>query len=252
MQRASWLCLAMCLVLLGGAGAGELPRSFAYLQDVAPDIVQDIRYAGPDNFTGRPVPGYEAAECILQRPVAEMLKRVQAELQPRGLSLKVYDCYRPARATAAFMHWMVATSGPLYARHHPRVDKRRMRSLGYISASSTHSRGLAVDLTLVRLPPPAQPAFDGAASYGSCTAKVDERSPDNSLDMGTGFDCFDAQAHADAVRLSSEQRQARTLLRSIMEKHGFSAYHREWWHFTFAKAVAGPALDFVIRPSDHR
>jgi D-alanyl-D-alanine dipeptidase len=218
---------------------------------VAPDILQDIRYAGPDNFTGRPVPGYEAAECILQRTVAETLMRVQAELRPQGLGLKVYDCYRPVRATTAFLQWMVGTSGPLHARHHPRVDRRRLRSLGYISASSTHSRGLAVDLTLVRHPVAAQPTFDGAASYGPCTAKVDERSPDNSLDMGTGFDCFDVMTHADAMRLSSEQQQARALLRAVMQKHGFSAYHREWWHFTFAKAVAGPALDFVIRPSDH-
>jgi D-alanyl-D-alanine dipeptidase len=207
-----------------------------------------MRYAGPDNFTGRPVPGYEAAECVLQRIVTEMLKRVQADLRRQGLGLKVYDCYRPVRATAAFLQWMARASGPLYARHHPRVDRRRLRSLGYVSSSSTHSRGLAVDLTLVRVPAPAQPSFDGAASYSPCTANVAERSPDNALDMGTGFDCFDIMAHSDAT-LSSEQRQARTLLRSVMQKHGFSAYHREWWHFTLAKSVAGPALDFAIRPS---
>ena len=60
MRRAFWSGLAICLLLPGGAGAGELPRGFAYLREVAPDILQDIRYAGPDNFTGRPVPGYEA------------------------------------------------------------------------------------------------------------------------------------------------------------------------------------------------
>jgi D-alanyl-D-alanine dipeptidase len=248
MQRALWWCVAIGLLLPGGAGAGELPRSFAYLRDVAPDILQDMRYAGADNFTGRPVPGYEAGECVLQRTVAELLKKVQAELRQQGLGLKVYDCYRPGRATAAFLQWMSGTSRPLQARHHPRVDRRRLRALGYISPSSAHSRGAAVDLTLVRDPPAAQPSFNATASYGPCSAKVDQRSPDNSLDMGTGFDCFDALAHADAARLLPAQLQARTLLRSVMQKHGFSAYHREWWHFTYARAMAGPVLDFVIKP----
>jgi D-alanyl-D-alanine dipeptidase len=239
--------IVMFLLVPGSAGAGQLPTGFAYLRDVAPDILQEMRYAGPDNFIGKPVPGYEAAECILQAAVAEALKRVQADLRPQDLGLKVYDCYRPARATTAFLQWMVRASGPLYARHHPRVDRRRLRSLGYISASSTHSRGLSVDLTLVRVPPPAQSSFDGAANYSSCTANVAERSPDNAMDMGTGFDCFDIMAHSDAT-LSSEQRQARMLLRWVMLKHGFSAYHREWWHFTFARSRPAAALDFVIRP----
>lgn len=149
--------IVMFLLVPGSAGAGQLPTGFAYLRDVAPDILQEMRYAGPDNFIGKPVPGYEAAECILQAAVAEALKRVQADLRPQDLGLKVYDCYRPARATTAFLQWMVRASGPLYARHHPRVDRRRLRSLGYISASSTHSRGLSVDLTLVRVPPRRSP-----------------------------------------------------------------------------------------------
>jgi D-alanyl-D-alanine dipeptidase len=243
--------IVMILLVPGSAGAGQLPTGFAYLRDVAPDILQDMRYAGPDNFIGRPVPGYEAAECILQAAVAEALKRVQTDLRPQGLGLKVYDCYRPARATTAFLQWMVRTTAPLYARHHPRVERTRLRSLGYISASSTHSRGLAVDLTLVRVPPPAQPSFDGAANYSPCTANMAERSPDNAMDMGTGFDCFDIMAHSDAT-LSSEQRQARMLLRSVMLKHGFSAYHREWWHFTFARSRPAAALDFVVRPLGRR
>jgi D-alanyl-D-alanine dipeptidase len=248
MPRAFRCFIVMFLLAPGSAGARQLPTGFAYLRDVAPDILQDMRYAGPDNFIGRPVPGYEAAECILQAAVAEALKRVQTDLRPQGLGLKVYDCYRPARATTAFLQWMGRTTAPLYARHHPRVERTRLRSLGYISASSDHSRGLAVDLTLVKIPPPAQPVFDQAANYSPCTAKSAERSPDNSLDMGTGFDCFDTLAHSDALRLSPEQRQARTLLRKVMERHGFTAYHREWWHFTFTKPKPTAALDFVIRP----
>ena len=79
----------MFLLAPGSAGAGQFPTGFAYLRDVAPDILQDMRYAGPDNFIGRPVPGYEAAEYILQAAIAETLKRVQADLRPQGLGLKV-------------------------------------------------------------------------------------------------------------------------------------------------------------------
>jgi len=84
---------------------GVLPPGFAYLRDVDPTIAQDIRYASPDNFVGHPLPGYEAAECILRREVAEALKRVQSDLAPSGLSLKVYDCYRPTRASRAMATW---------------------------------------------------------------------------------------------------------------------------------------------------
>src|SRR5262249_16207215 len=52
------------------AGFAKLPRGLVYLRDVAPEIQQDIRYASSRNFTGRPVAGYEAAECVLTRPTA--------------------------------------------------------------------------------------------------------------------------------------------------------------------------------------
>ena len=62
-----------------------LPAGFVYLRDVDPTIAQDIRYAGANNFVGRPLPGYEAAECVLRREVAAALKRVQASLAASGL-----------------------------------------------------------------------------------------------------------------------------------------------------------------------
>ena len=99
---------AVCFALGGcaiGARADELPQGFVYLRDVAPSIAQDMRYAGPDNFTGKPVPGYGAAECVLQAAAAKALARAQVEAQRLGLSLKVYDCYRPVRAVRAFVAW---------------------------------------------------------------------------------------------------------------------------------------------------
>jgi zinc D-Ala-D-Ala dipeptidase len=250
MFRWWWPCLVLHLLLSQNARGAQLPPEFVNLRDVAPDILQDIRYAGPDNFTGQRLPGYDANECVLKRPVAEALKKVHAELRQQSLGIKVYDCYRPARATQAFLQWIGASSGPRTTRYFPRVDRAKLHSLGYISSSSTHSQGLAVDLTLVRLPPPLQPLFDARIRYGDCTGRAIDRSPDNSIDMGTGFDCFDVMSHAGFAALSPEQREARTLLRRVMKKHGFEGYWREWWHFTFAAgAKRAPKLDFVIAPA---
>ncbi len=232
--------------------ASQLPAGFVYLRDVAPDVLQDIRYAGLDNFTGRKVPGYDAPECILQRRVAEALARVQAELRAHSLSLKVYDCYRPARATRAFLRWIgddAANAGG--RRYFPRTDKSTLHTQGYISPNSAHSRGIAVDLTLVRLPAAAQDAFDPKAQYGPCNGRAEARAPDNALDMGTGYDCFDVMSQTNSPAVSSEQKEARTLLRTTMRKHGFASYWREWWHFTFT-TEPGAALDFVIVPPRNR
>jgi D-alanyl-D-alanine dipeptidase len=243
-------CLVLHMLLSQEARASQLPQEFVNLRSVAPDILQDIRYAGPDNFTGQKVPGYDANECVLKRPVAEALKKVHDELRQQSLGLKVYDCYRPARATQAFLQWISARSSPRTTRHFPRVDRAKLHSLGYISSSSAHSQGLAVDLTLVKLPPPLQPLFDPRISYGDCTGRAIDRSPDNSIDMGTGFDCFDVMSHAGFAALSPEQRDARALLRRVMKKHGFEGYWREWWHFTFAAGTKrAPRLDFVIAPA---
>ena len=101
----AWIAPAAATMLLamahGAAAQRASPSGFVYLRDVEPSIAQDIRYAGSDNFVGRPLPGYDAAECILRQEVAAALKRVQAALRAGGLSLKVYDCYRPTRAVRA-------------------------------------------------------------------------------------------------------------------------------------------------------
>src|SRR5665811_747531 len=73
------LVLSIAAPVTGSARAAEaMPKDFVHLRDVAPTIQQDMRYAGPDNFTGKPVPGYGAPECVLVRQAAEALKTVQA------------------------------------------------------------------------------------------------------------------------------------------------------------------------------
>jgi len=243
------LAVAAAPACLAAESGRKLPEPLVYLRDIDASILQDIRYAGPDNFTGRRVPGYLAAECVLLREAAEALSRVQQALKPRQLSLKVYDCYRPLRAVRAFMAWVERDDfDPLLKRYHPRVERSRLISLGYIAAVSRHSRGDAVDLTLVRLPAAQAPASHRDKVYADCTGPAEARPPDNSVDMGTSFDCLDPLSHTDTTGITAAQRRWRQTLVEAMRQQGFRNYRKEWWHFEFMHAHSGPAFGVPVLP----
>jgi D-alanyl-D-alanine dipeptidase len=251
MMRAAALALAAILTLLPQPARAQsvLPPGLVYLREVEPAIAQDIRYAGADNFVGRPLPGYDAAECLLRRDAAQALRQVQADLAPTGVALKVYDCYRPTRAVRAMAQWaMDGRRDGATKRFYPALRKEDLFAAGYIAAQSQHSTGTAIDLTLVAAGAPAAPPFDPNAAYGPCTGPAAQRAPDNSLDMGTGYDCFDRKSHTAAAGLLPEQRRSRDLLLAAMRKRGFANYWREWWHFTLRGAGALAAYDVPIRP----
>ena len=235
--------IALAMIACAAASAQAAP--LVHLRDIEPSIAQDMRYAGSDNFIGKPLPGYGAPECLLRREAAIALRRVQAELAAANLSLKVYDCYRPTRAVAAMAAWSRAKNDTDTSRFYPALRKEKLFALGYIASRSAHSRGVAVDLTLVPRGS-ATPAFDAAAKYGPCTSA--QRAPDNSLDMGTGFDCFDARSHTHSTAITAEQAANRRLLLNAMRRHGFSNYKREWWHFSFNSADDGIAFNTPIAP----
>ena len=236
------LTVAFLLLALPAAAREKLPAGFVYLRDVAPGIAQEIRYATPNNFTAAALPGYDAPECVLRRDAAEALARVEADLERRHLRLKTYDCYRPERAVRAFWRWSHDGTRDGDKRFYPNEDKLRLFSLGYIAAHSRHSTGTAVDITLVPLGAPAAPARE---TSGPCTAPAALRAPDNSLDMGTGFDCLDVKSYTRSAAVTPEQRRARETLRAAMSAHGFHNYFREWWHYEFT-GVALHTYDFPI------
>ncbi|HEV7635827.1 MAG TPA: M15 family metallopeptidase [Bradyrhizobium sp.] len=228
------------------AGAQSLPGGFVFLRDVDPTIVQDIRYAGPNNFMGRPLAGYDAAECVVKREVGLALKRVQQELAPQNLSLKMLDCYRPARAVHEMVVW--AQNGretPAERRYNPAFSKVDLFRLGYIAEHSGHSTGGAIDLTLVDLTADNSARFDPGKAYADCTAPAAARAPEASVDMGTGYDCSDLKAHTAARSITPGQRRGRNLLVAAMARKGFVNYSREWWHFSLPGA-GGSAYDFPI------
>jgi zinc D-Ala-D-Ala dipeptidase len=238
------LSLPATAAFAGRLPQNSLPKGFVYLRDVAPSIVQEMRYATVDNFTGRRVPGYEAPECVLRRDAAEALKRVQAALLPQHRSLKVYDCYRPVRAVNAFWRWSQDAKRTGAQRFYPDVPKDQLFARGFIASHSRHSTGTAIDLTLIDLPPRKVAAFDPRARYGPCTAPAAQREPDNSLDMGTGFDCLDAKSYTMSRAVTPGQHRARLALKAAMTRAGFRNYFREWWHYEYG--TPGAASDVPI------
>jgi D-alanyl-D-alanine dipeptidase len=248
---ASLLCCVFATCFAGAAenaaASGKLPGGYVYLREIEPTIIQDMRYATAANFTQAPVPGYKAGECIVLREAAEGLKLIQADLRMRGLSLKVYDCYRPVRAVKSFMRWVGEPEAAGSERQRPRTERSDLVKLGYISASSIHSKGAAIDLTLVALPAAAIPPFDPKGTYGPCNGIKAEREPDNGLDMGTSFDCFDPMSATASAEIAPEQAGNRKMLVDAMTARGFKNYAREWWHFTYVMLPGLPkAEDFII------
>lgn len=171
-------------------------------------IVVELRYATANNFTGAPLPGYLANRAFLRREAAAALALVQRDLRSQGLGLKIFDAYRPVRATLGMVDWT------------QRVHREDLLRDGYIASRSRHNLGLAVDLTLIDL------------------------ATGRELEMGTPFDAFSAAAHtANATGVAATNRQR---LKAAMERRGFTNYDQEWWHYTYD--VPNPVrFDRVIR-----
>jgi zinc D-Ala-D-Ala dipeptidase len=204
--------------------AQERPAAFVDAAKIVPGLIVDMRYAGSHNFVGRPIDGYEAPRCLMTQAAAVALAQVAHDLAPRGLVLKVFDCYRPTRAVTNFERWARdLTDTAAKAEFYPDVDKRTLFRDGYISSRSGHSRGSTVDLTLARA--------DG-----------------HELDMGTPFDFFNPRSWAAAASISDEAKANRALFAAAMRRHGFRPYEKEWWHFTLShEQFPDRYFDFPVR-----
>lgn len=225
--RAAALLLA---ALLAGCAApagepqagGALPEGFVYLHALAPEVVQDMRYHGSDNFLARPVAGYQAPTCILSAPAARALQAAQGQLRPQGLVLKVFDCYRPQAAVDDVVRWGRDLSDqqgkPAY---YPAVPKEELFQRGYIAEKSGHSRGSTVDVTLV--------VVDGLRASKVVRGPLADG---QEVDMGTPFGLFDARSHTEHPHLSPDVQHNRRWLRTVLARQGFRNLPEEWWHYT--------------------
>lgn len=171
------------------------------LIEIAPpdfSVTLDLRYASARNFTGKPV--YRRAHAWLLPEAAECLQRAIALAQALDLRLKIFDAYRPTEA-----QWVLwnHTPDPEFL-----ADPR---------SGSPHSRGAAVDLTLL----------DAAGAE---------------LDMGTGFDAFTAQSHHGRTDIPALAQRNRAVLLGLMTAAGWDFYRNEWWHYQLFQSRRYPLL----------
>jgi zinc D-Ala-D-Ala dipeptidase len=225
-----------------------MPDRFVSLSDVDSTIQLDIRYQTSNNFVGRPIKGYRDLKCILTNEAAAALVRAQQQANAHGYSLKVYDCYRPQRAVADFAEWAKDTiATQMQHRYYPTVPKNELFARGYIAEKSGHSRGSTVDLTLVPIGSRQPDALPAGNQY-DCRSQVSGRYPDNSIDMGTGYDCFDDLAHTGNPRISDVAKRNRSLLKSMLASVGFVNFDKEWWHYTLKdEPFPDTYFDFLIQ-----
>jgi D-alanyl-D-alanine dipeptidase len=136
------------------------------------------------------------------------------------------------------------------AEFYPRVRKQRLFKDGYIAEQSGHSRGSTLDLTLVKLPAGRQERYHRGDRLRDCGNPRARRFRDNSIDMGTGYDCFDPLSHIYNARIKGKQRANRLRLRAPMIAAGFKGLKEEWWHFTLrGEPFPETFFDFPIERS---
>ena len=182
---------------------------FVLLADFVPGIVQEIRYYSTYNFIGDRVDGYEAPVALLRAEAARALKAVAGEMNAQGFRLKVFDAYRPVCAVKHFMLWGIEDLDlRMKPYFYPDLEKQELFKQGYIASQSSHSRGSAVDLTL-----------------------LDMRTG-REVDMGSPFDLFSEVSHPDSRAVTDEQYENRMFLQNAMTRNGFKSLDCEWWHFS--------------------
>ncbi|WP_116205770.1 D-Ala-D-Ala dipeptidase VanX [Amycolatopsis circi] len=201
-----------------------MKHGFAFLDEAAPGIRWDAKYATWDNFTGKPVDGYLANRIVGTHALCTALQSAQDKAATLGFGLLIWDGYRPQRAVDCFLHWAKQPEdGRKKHQHYPNLNRAEMFENGYVATKSGHTRGSTADLTLYRLD----------------TGEL--------VPMGGGFDLMDVVSHHDAPGITADEAANRQHLRSIMEDCGFAAYEAEWWHYTLKdEPYPDTYFDFLV------
>lgn len=188
---------------------------FVCLNKICPDLIIDVLYATKNNFTGDIVLGYEANKAYILDAPANGLMACQRLANTKGLSLKIFDAFRPVKAVESFINWAEDSSEDINLKknYYPKFAKFELFEKGFLSKKSSHSRGVAVDLTLVDMKSGLE------------------------LDMGTPFDFFDEISFTESNLIKKEHLKNRMLLKEIMESCGFVNLATEWWHYSFLEDI---------------
>jgi D-alanyl-D-alanine dipeptidase len=211
-----------------------IQESFTYLDTIDSTILYDIRYAGSMNFVGKVVDGYHANRPIMTHQLAKALSKIQKAVSKDGLSLVIYDAYRPQKAVEHFTRWSEDKYNQgMKTKFYPYVDKTKAFELGFVAKQSAHSRGSTVDLTLIDKNKTLKQPHEII-----CKTRFlkDGREilflDDGTVDMGSHFDLFDEASFHQHNLLEEKYMSRRTYLRNMMMKHGFDDYRKEWWHYS--------------------
>ena len=193
---------------------------FVYVKDYVPDVVEDIRYSTDNNFMGAVVNGYKSNVAIITKEAAERLKEAADELRDDGYVIKIYDSYRPQKAVDHFVRWAKTSDQKKKANYYPDISKKNLFPR-YIASKSGHSKGSTLDLTIC-----------------DAMTKVE-------VDMGSHFDYFGPPSHTMFLgsyqegnakkKVEKKHQENRLYLKRVMERHGFTNYANEWWHYTLKK-----------------
>ena len=206
------LITLLCIITYVSISSQKIPRGFVILSNIDDTIQSELRYLGTNNFIGTPIDGYYKNCVIVTKETAFALKKVQQILLKKGLSLKIFDAYRPQQSVDHFVRWgKVLNDTLMKKKYYPDVPKSKLFEQGYIALKSGHSRGSTVDLTIV------------------------QRASGKELDMGSIYDFFGEESHPSFKKINTHQQKNRLYLREIMLKNGFKPYENEWWHFTLKK-----------------
>lgn len=164
-----------------------------------------IAYATSSNLTGKPI--YRRAACYLHPKAAACLEHAIELAAVLDLRLKIFDAFRPSEA-----QWVMwnHTPDPEFL-----ADPR---------GGSPHSRGVAVDLTLIDR--------DG-----------------RELEMGTSFDAFTPRSRHGNTSVSPTAQRNRHLLLGLMSAAGWDFYKNEWWHYQLFDARSYPLLSDNTLPA---
>ena len=176
-------------------------HDFVHVDDWVPQVRWDAKYATWDNFTGRPVEGYDANRIVGTKALCAALEVARSHAAELGFGLLLWDGYRPQRAVDCFIRWSTGPEdGRTKLRHYPHIDRTDMFDQGYVATRSGHSRGSTVDLTLYHL---------------------DTR---DLVAMGGHHDLMDSVSHHGARGISPAESTNPQHLRAVMESSGFTAY----------------------------
>ncbi|WP_367568162.1 D-Ala-D-Ala dipeptidase VanX [Lacrimispora sp.] len=185
-----------------------MEKGFVFLDEILRGVRWNAKYATWDNFTGKPVDGYEVNRIVGTHAAALALQEAQRRAAALGYGLLLWDGYRPKRAVDCLLRWARQPEDNLTKeRYYPNIQRTEMVTRGYLAPQSSHSRGSTIDLTLYHI-------HTGAL-----------------ISMGGRFDFMDEHSHHEAKGIAKMEVQNRKRLRSIMESSGFEPYKFEWWHY---------------------